>query len=733
MYTKNKFNFRIVTDALNKKSAWCLPEVNIFQESYINPLDDIVCKFDNTKKVKFTEPLITATYYIEPSNNEHCLKKLGEKNVVCSSGGLDLLTDPELNDKLLKTVDENLYCGDDGNPSEIQIKPRSKELNNSVIDNTLLFNIEEKLSQTLMSTKKLDNVYKILLNKRIAKIMNLVKKLPTVQSENLLEDSKDNSFDDTEDHIFNEIMKQFTDNIPIENISDKNAMATNVTVDNLHPIVFKKKLEETKDLKTEEINQHSSVTHVHSQQIDNGVKNLVNNQCSPVNTNIYLNQNVSNIENNEFNEYSSEMTTDYSHKNVYYYDENSMDLDEDNLNNNPENVSTVEPNIENESDQNFYLLNSQHCDRPINRLELRKKLRNVVYQRISNGGVKKLRLNDTYYSNESESPEYEIINFPEENIGDINVNGNSFNYDSNDIIEVSSDEDEEIFTPIDTNGMKGNFSTDKLNTSSVHLQRYYSLAPNLTRRLQCNRTLQKVDESYSTKLLALRKLSENSQEHKTSYNNSSYDQLNLVNTQLFTSSTINPQNTEFAPHNTINEEIEDLTKSDSDLSDSENNENVINVQLNELNKHIFENVLSRFKNESDMVVYLMENYRMLYNGDLVPSDTANPHASDCIHYHIDRLYQLYGDPKLTNVSSISFANPSSTKLSPDKQLPNSRKHIYDSTHSYYNLDCSNVPVSTFNNVTTTTPAMYTVKTDGKIINVPFTNTTISSEDELSDT
>lgn len=768
-------NFRIVTDFFNKKSFWCLPEVNIpniYQESYINPLNDTVRKVDNTKKVNFTKPLITATYYIEPSNNEHCLNKLENKNVDCSSRVLDLLTDPELksteitkmstseisipelNDKLHKIVDENLYCDDDVNPSEVQIKPSSEELNNSVIDNTLLLNIEKQTSQTLMPSKNLDIVHKTMPNQRIVKIMNLVKKLPTVQSEKLLEDSEDNSLDnlidDTENRIFNEIMKYFSDNTPTENIATeinvdndmlplhvssvlddvKNAMATNDMVDknqsilindNLHPMVYKEKLVETKDFKNKEINQHSYATHVYSQHIDNGVKNLVNNQCSSVNTNLYVNQNVSNIENNEFNQYSLEMTTDYSHQNMYHNDESSTDVDE----NNPENVSTVEPNIVyEESDQKLYLLNSQNCGKPINRLELRNKLRNVVCQRISKEGIKKLRLNDTYDSNESEPCEYETITCTEENSVDINVNENSLSYDSNDIIEVSSDEDEEIFTPINTNGMKGNFSTNKLNTSSTHLGRCYALTQNLTRRFQCYRTLQKVDEPYSTELLALRKLSKNAQEHKSSYNISSNGQLDLDSTQLFSTSTINSQNTEFTPHNTINDEIEDLTKSDSDLSDSENNENVIHLKLNHRNKQIFKNVLSRFKNESDMVVYLMENYRMLYNGDLVLSETATPHASDCIHYHIDRLYQLYGDPRVTNASSISFASPLSTKISLGKQLPNSRKRVYDSTHSYYSLKSSNVPVSTLNNVATSTSKMHTAKTVGKIINVPFTNTVI---------
>lgn len=746
---KNKFNFR--NDALSK-SFGCLSEVNIpniYQESNMNPLNDAAHKFTNSNQVKFTEPLITGTYYFKPYNNEHRFKKSGNKK--CNfSKIIDLSTDPkikyiestkmsssgksipEINDKIFQTVNKNLNCDD---LRKVKIKQSYKELNNSVnID--LLSDNEENSNQTLMPINYyLGKERKKKPNKRTVQIMNLSKKLPDIKSKGeLLENNKDNLLVNSTDNTENHILNNFTNDTPIQNLtdeglvplhvsslldSDENEMSPNFEADenqslltntNSDPLECEIKLIETIDIKTEEIDQYS-----------------------PVNTNIYFDQNVSNIENNKFNENSSEITNQYLHQHLYVEDENTSDLNE-------ENVSIVKPKM---SDQKLYSLNSVDHVKSINRSELRKKLRNVVHQRISNGGIKKQRLNDDYELNENVSHEYAINNnSTEESNVDFDANENNifqnlnsptiinvfshsdengFNYNSNDIIEVSSDEDNRIFLPIDSSSNEGNFSTKELSTSSIHIDKCYSLDPNYSKRLQCDRTLQRVDDFYSSKISAIRSLSdnenlsENSQECETLY----YNQSNSNNTKSFTMSKIDSQNITY-------DEIEDLTHSDNDQSDSEDSENLIHFDLDESNQHIFENLQTRFKNESDMVMYLMENYRMLYSGELVLSENANPHVSDCIQYHMDRLYQLYGDPNMTDAATVSFINPPSQ----NKELSLTRNHIYNFTSSNCNLNQSNVQISTRKDVTTTTSTTRTPITVSKISNIP-SNSIVITEDELS--
>ncbi|XP_050422939.1 uncharacterized protein LOC126834802 [Adelges cooleyi] len=66
--------------------------------------------------------------------------------------------------------------------------------------------------------------------------------------------------------------------------------------------------------------------------------------------------------------------------------------------------------------------------------------------------------------------------------------------------------------------------------------------------------------------------------------------------------------------------------------------------LNESNKKIFNDLLVRFKSESDVFRYLMENERMLYAGELDISKNANPQVAKYLNSHLNFLKNWFSNP-----------------------------------------------------------------------------------------
>ncbi|VVC28379.1 Hypothetical protein CINCED_3A017824 [Cinara cedri] len=764
-----------------RKSFGCIPQVNIpniYQESNVDPLNHAFNKVDSPTKIKFSEPLTTSTYYFKPYNSEHHSKSKSEEKIQSHVNKvLDILTVPEIK----STKNTNLNCYNNFDPRKLKLKLIDEEMN-SITADSLLSDVHKKHSKISLSSY-LGKGHKKMLTKRTNKIMSLLRIPPYAQSSDKSLKNKHSLAKPTggaENQILNDNLNKSTENksfknksTQIQNIASENQMlnnnfnnftknkstqiqnfaAENQMLNNNFNNFTKNKSTQIQNVAAEmdankdllplhvcslldnneseisihfEADKNQSISNSHPMVHKNKLgKTEKTRKCSPVNTNIHSSQNVINIENKEFNQNNSEMATEYSYRYVYHEDESSSDLNEENTNNIAENVVIVKPN---KYDQRFSLLNSKnlHHMKPINHSELRKKLRNVVHQRISNGGIKKQKLNNIYELNENESYIYETNNSIEENSIDLNDNKKNVfrhlntptistlfprtneNVDSNknDIIDLLSDEDEGIIIPTDTNSMDETSSTD--NGSSIHIGRCYSLNQNYSKPLQCKRTLQRVDDFYSSAVRSLSEneiLSEDSQEYEILYPEDALNnQSNLNTTHSFSMSEIDSQNTEFAQqHISTNEEIEDLTQSDSDKSDSDNDENVIHIELDESNQHIYENLMTRFNNNSsDILMYLMDNYQMFYNGKLVLSENASTNASNSLNYHLNHLYQLYGDPTMNN-TSVSF-------------LPDSSD-------------------STLNDITTTTSATHTPIMVSKLNNSPSTHSliTIISEDEESDT
>lgn len=73
-------------------------------------------------------------------------------------------------------------------------------------------------------------------------------------------------------------------------------------------------------------------------------------------------------------------------------------------------------------------------------------------------------------------------------------------------------------------------------------------------------------------------------------------------------------------------------------------------------------------NETDMLLYLMENLRMLYNEELTLSDTACPSDENYYIEQMETLYNHYGDPKFNINASKPFIHPSSRLHQYSKRL-----------------------------------------------------------------
>lgn len=85
----------------------------------------------------------------------------------------------------------------------------------------------------------------------------------------------------------------------------------------------------------------------------------------------------------------------------------------------------------------------------------------------------------------------------------------------------------------------------------------------------------------------------------------------------------------------------------------------IRFYINDAEDQSLKMLYSEIGNETDMLLYLMENLRMLYNEELILSDTACPSAQNYYIEQMETLYNHYGDPKYNINASKPFIHPSS--------------------------------------------------------------------------
>lgn len=662
-------------------------------------------KFNNSpklKKVKFTEPLITSTYYVEcyigkyNSNEDLNLFSNQEKEYNENINVLNLKTS-NVENLSFDPVEVNNVNEYSCNPKKEHYDKESTDSVNSVLDCELL-DIKEEHIQTTMTKKYVDSSSSYINqnprpNIRVIKMMKLLQnnnikaedkvsilpehdnkeQLSTIFTENFKNCDLNDRFNNSDNIKFKFTQSCVAARMDVEknllplhvcNLLDnnENKMSEDVVVDENNPII-------TDAFLHKEVSNDGNKTSDHTIKKDNSIEN---DNYDLVITNVYSQQNIDNI-----NKDNSEMKSSKNNQIT-----------------NKKDVSVVETEYLNESNQCFHspiLVNSPTTD-PI---EIRKKLRNVVCQRILNGNVKRQRLNETFKINKialygadnNENNSSYKNNFTESNINQ--------NYNSTDIQELSSGEDEVINEPM------------------IRIESTYSLDPNFLRPLRIHRTLQKVSDFYNTEMLYKKKirspvnknkyyayndkiLKKFSQEYQT-YNNIKYQSkmnrkkfIPIHKTNIKASKTKNPKLL-----NLTNDEVMNVTDNIRDPSDKNNDEEEIIFHLTNANNKIYEELFDKFNgDESSMFMYLMENQRMLFNGELVLSNNANKGASNYIKRHLDELHNWYGNPKNTDAhqSYLQHALTLSDHLSTDRESLETNDIITISSPSSVNSNDSISPI-----------------------------------------
>ncbi|XP_060849216.1 uncharacterized protein LOC132928511 isoform X2 [Rhopalosiphum padi] len=88
----------------------------------------------------------------------------------------------------------------------------------------------------------------------------------------------------------------------------------------------------------------------------------------------------------------------------------------------------------------------------------------------------------------------------------------------------------------------------------------------------------------------------------------------------------------------------------------------------EVGDQSMKNLYSQIGNEAETLLYLMENLRMLYSGELVLSENAAPIAKEFYDEQMGSLYHYYGDPKNNINASKPYIHPSSRLHQYSKRL-----------------------------------------------------------------
>ncbi|XP_060875140.1 uncharacterized protein LOC132948611 isoform X2 [Metopolophium dirhodum] len=112
---------------------------------------------------------------------------------------------------------------------------------------------------------------------------------------------------------------------------------------------------------------------------------------------------------------------------------------------------------------------------------------------------------------------------------------------------------------------------------------------------------------------------------------------------------------------------------------------------------------SQIGNDADMLLYLMETFRMFYNEELVASETADEFSKAYLKEQKTNLYNCFGDPKDSINASKPFIHPSS--------------HL----HQYSKRLSSNIEPLTIKDITTTT----STSTRSNTITSPKNNVALS--------
>lgn len=599
--TENRFHFRNnVRTEIFGSSSDNLSEYSQFKNISILPIIvGNIFKSRNMTKIKFAEPLITSTRYFTPYSNVYtCTPDTFSKDIFST------------------TVNENLKYDVHNNYYILDLESQLKESKNFVVKNSLKCNSEENNYEILMRKN----------NKNVSSKLCCNLRQQRNNTYNMIRNEKLNQTVSSVENYQNQIM--------IENsISNQSlCLVKAVKIDKKNPVITdvfsNQPLYEVDYL---ESNENWFLQEVNEEPYDNSpvVTGLTLNQTGevplnkPVIINVYADQNVHKVENEESKRKIS--------------------------------VETDPVLIKKQ------LSNVDLCKN----IKKKRRLNEIPdIQMILKSTMKKQKLNKIPVFNDA------LLYESEKKINSSIVDGSSecytntgfYSSEYTNIHNVSSCDKEINFI---NNESIGDLSTNK---PPIQIGSTYSLNSNCEDPLQFHQDLKRVDNFYYTKVLnqvgpSADLSNKNTIEIITDCEITSDDAI-LSNPQENIQDKSNPKTKQDKfnhryklfpqPHNLTKRNMNEFLYSNNQ-DDSEDKE-LYTFQFELNNKsdiQIYTQLLDIFKDESLVFEYLTENERMFYNRELIPSETANEVTTNYLNKHLDLLNKIYGDPKY-NKAGVSY-------------------------------------------------------------------------------
>ncbi|XP_050521689.1 uncharacterized protein LOC126894607 [Daktulosphaira vitifoliae] len=601
----------------------------------------------NFSKVTFTEPVITSTILFEPESNGFN-ETLGKINEKYTEQLKDLLPDPSnfnkftdlknisytvLNEPCLKKnkveIDYEDHILDIGDTS-CKMEICNAKNDNLVVSNVISLNNSSVFPNSVSPTNKMSNeleVHNSRPNGRIIKMMNLLK---------------------------NKVNSKFHTKLPIHmesmNSNDKLSELNNMTSENM--------LDSNNVISSDiDVDGDNDILPLHVRSLLDKDENLSNNQ-------------------EENNKLDLVITSVYSQKNELKKNvdiinpKNQCIHHEENSSSKSSDTKIINPPLENTSP----------ITKPINKAnsgEIRIKLKNLVHQRISqNNNIK--RLNNTSLSSN-------ISKITDNNLSDsfnlknncysqkLTKNAVKFSFKKTLVPSFLNDYSCSSYTPSSVNEFfeSEEYLNDESDSVSSDTTQAYTSHNNEDinfKKVSYSDKLSNAEVGFPLKSLNfkrnLKKISNFcppiNQNYKQQLHENFWSDDKIVSHKedsLIEEYYLDPESEfssivplkvisrkfDFPQNSKIETTLIEHKKSEIINNDQDNPKKEIHFSLNKVNEEIFNQLLNRFNNETDVFRYLMENERMLYAKELIVSKNADPKVANYINNHLKFLKKWLHD------------------------------------------------------------------------------------------
>lgn len=653
-------------------------------------------KSNGSAKVTFAEPLITI-HLFKPYMFGCVLKKEKKKKLKLKLPYkfLNALTDTNIkyneNIKLInsETIVSNLANIENKLPQTIQYGSDYDNSSNQKISNIEIINkkpngievpwdfafkdIEDKNEQIYVkkNSKLISHSNcKLRPNRRISKLMDLVL-VKNIKSERT--DNEGNSLNNLTEHTAGNTLSSIDSQHDVLTTNQKLQFTKKINVrEDLMPLhvtslLNKDKIETLENKKTD--NLIPKIDNMFLQQIDYTIFRVNDEDTNNHGSSII---NVPSKQNND-NVYS------VGDKNFFkcpviskIFSQESNDQNENSIDFNEEDEFIFEIEDFNKLNQSTNVLHSTVDELKVNSLEVRKRLRDIVCQRIRR--VKKPKLNENLESNG-------ILLYKSENTNDGSDISSSTKYNKDEYadryinINYSTSN-----SPSDLNSLFSRANGNMCN-SNADLQNLFCDNDETIMLDNLNVSLH---EPNTDKLPLLVKNSDTLELNSKSiqfchilkknsdfYNKSTYfsDKDNIISANKIESiDKTTPYSDDVENGYVFSRSFKDTNKFRLGKKSKKDYFYGISYHLNNTDQLIYKDLINRFGDSSAVFAFLMENKRLLYSRQLVLSDNCESLLANCINKHLNTL-ALYGYHNDNNVSKsfISSSYPV-TKLYSKKLL-----------------------------------------------------------------